>query len=112
MATALNTSTYDLLNSQIQAILKTYAQTALITIYSDADGNNVVTDSHGPIKDRQAMSVSYTKSYLGADGNPTSPYLEIFFLDGSTFTEVFKTVDNEHEFWYTLSIGTIKTLSF
>jgi hypothetical protein len=111
MATQLNTANYDLLNTQIQEILKT-GKTALITIYSDADASNVVSDAHGPIQGRQAMSISYTQSYLDADGNPTNPFLEIFFLDGSTFTEIFKTVDNEAEYWYTLSTGVIPMMTF
>lgn len=115
MATLLNTANYDLLNTQIQEILKT-GKTALITIYSDADASNIVSDSHGPIQGRQATSVSYTKSYLDPDGNPTNPFLEIKFLDGSSFTEVlsdvFKTVDNEAEYWYVLSTGVVPMMTF
>jgi hypothetical protein len=115
MATLLNTANYDLLNTQIQEILKT-GKTALITIYSDAEATTIVSDSVGPIQARQASSVSYTQSYLDADGNPTNPFLEIKFLDGSSFTEllsdVFKTVDNEAEFWYVLTTGNIPMMAF
>ena len=115
MATLLNTANYDLLNTQIQEILKT-GKTALITIYSDADASNIVSDARGPIQGRQASSVSYTQSYLDADGNPTNPFLEIKFVDGSSFTEVlsevFKTVDNESEYWYILTTGVIPMMTF
>lgn len=112
MATELNTANYDVLNEQIKTILQSYGKTALISIYSDADAQNIVSDSHGPIQARQAMSVCYTKSYTGADGNPTSPYVEIFFMDGSTFTDVFRSTDDDDKYWYVLTTGTIKTLSF
>jgi hypothetical protein len=111
MATQLNTSNYALLNTQIEEILKT-GKTALITIYSDSDATNVVSDVHGPIQNRQAMSISYTESYLDADKNPTNPFLEIFFLDGSTFTETFRTVDNENEYWYVLTTGAVPMMTF
>ena len=112
MATELNTSNYDLMNEQIKTILQSYGKTALISIYADADAQNVVSDSHGPILARQASSVQYTQSYTGADGNPTSPYVEIFFMDGSTFTDVFKATDDDVKYWYVLTTGTMPMMTF
>ena len=102
MATELNTTTYQKLNTDLQDILKRGALPT-ISIYSDAASTQVVSDSHGDIKDRQVMSVTYTESYKGADGNPTLPFITVVFLDGSTFTETFTAVDSENEYWYTLS---------
>jgi hypothetical protein len=112
MAIELNTANYDRLNEEIKTILQSYGKTALITIYSDANAQNIVSDSCGPILARQASSVMYTQSYIGADGKPTAPYVEIFFMDGSKFTDVFKATDDDEKFWYALTTGTIKTLSF
>jgi len=102
MATPINTSTYDQLNTDIQNILKTGVLPA-ISIYTNAEGTNLVVDSHGEIKDRQVMSVSHTESYIGPDGNPTQPYVTIAFSDGSIFTDILTVVDKVDERWFVLS---------
>lgn len=102
MATPINTSTYDQLNTDVQNILKTGVLPA-ISIYTNAEATNLATDSHGAIEARQVMSISHTDSYIGADGNPTEPYVTITFADGTIFKDILTVVDKVDERWFVLS---------
>jgi hypothetical protein len=102
MATPLNTSTYNELNTQIQAILQN-AQLPLISIYVDANATILASDTHGDMFERQISTITYTESYLDADGNPTNPFLTINFFDGLTFIDTFTTTDYVDDHWYVLT---------
>jgi len=102
MATPLNTTTYNELNTQMQEILKN-GQLPLISIYIDANATILASDTHGDISARQIMNISYTESYLDADGNTVNPFLTINFYDGLSFTDTFTTTDYVDDHWYVLT---------
>jgi hypothetical protein len=102
MATPLNTTTYNQLNTQIQEILQN-AQLPLISIYIDANATILANDSDGDIYERQLLNISFTESYLDADGNTVNPFLSINFYGGSTFIDTFTTTDYVDDHWYVLS---------
>jgi hypothetical protein len=102
MATPLNTASYNELNTQIQETLQK-SLLPLISIYIDANATILASDTHGDILARQIMNISYTESYLDANGNPTKPFLTINFYDGTTFTDTFTTTDYVDDHWYILT---------
>jgi hypothetical protein len=111
MAIPISSTTYEQLNTDIRNILSSNA-VPVISIYTDAAATVLETDSHGPIQSRPILSVSYTQSYTGEDGNPTEPFVTIAFYDGSTFTDIFKTVDNVDDHWYVLGTQEVKYTKF
>jgi hypothetical protein len=72
MAIALNSGNYNALNDAIIEIIKG-SNYATISIFTDAAGTVLATDSHGPINNRIVLSASYTASYKDKDGNDTNP---------------------------------------
>jgi hypothetical protein len=111
MATPIDTSNYDKLNSDIQSVLSS-GQVPLMSVYTDAAATILETDSHGPIQNRPIMNVSYTQSYIGEDGNPTNPFVTIAFYDGTSFTEIFKSVDFVDDHWYIITTAPVNYTRF
>lgn len=107
MATPLNSANYTGLNDAIIAIMKG-GKRALISIYTNAEGTTLASDSHGTLENREVLSASFTASYKDDDGNDTNPFVVIKFKDGegmvnAKFIDYFTTVDYVEDHWYVLS---------
>ena len=106
MATALNSENYSALNDAINASALA-GKIPIISIYTDASGNTLAVDSHGPVKDRAVLSISFSASYIDADGNATNPFIVVKFRDTASmidvkFIDYFTSVDYVEDHWYVL----------
>ena len=116
MAIALNSGNYHALNEAIIEIIKA-SNFATISIFTDAAGTALATDSHGPISNRIVLSASYTASYKDKDGNDTNPFVVIQFKDAAgnptgEFIDYFTTVDYVDDHWYVLGSMPVPAFQF
>lgn len=116
MAIALNSENYNTLNESIMTIIKS-GKYAVISIFTDAAGTILATDSHGPIQNRMVLSASYTASYKDKDGKDTNPFVVIKFKDSAgnqtgEFIDYFTSVDYVDDHWYVLGDVVVPAFQF
>lgn len=116
MAIALNSENYPALNESILNTIKS-GKYATISVFTNAEGTVIASDTHGEIKDRTVLSASYTASYKDKDGNDTNPFVVIKFRDEpgkiyGTFIDYFTTVDYVDDHWYVLGEVAVPAFKF
>lgn len=106
MATPFNSENYSALNDAVNQIALG-GKIPIITIYTNAEATTLAVDGHGEIKDRAVLSISFTASYIDADGNATKPFVVVKFRDTADmvnvkFVDFFTSVDYVDDHWYVL----------
>uniref|UniRef100_A0A6C0JQM7 Uncharacterized protein n=1 Tax=viral metagenome TaxID=1070528 RepID=A0A6C0JQM7_9ZZZZ len=72
----------------------------IISIYSDASGNNIVLDTNGnPVNNRYLKTTSYSYPYIDFSGNYIDGILTCIFGDGSSFSN---NDENNAAYWYSI----------
>ena len=100
MAIQLNLDDYAGLNNSINEFFSSGKHSAvLMSVFTDADSTNPVTDAKGGIVNRQIASVNAVYSHTNANGQAVNGYITIKFTDGSSIV----STDNVDSYWYTLS---------
>jgi hypothetical protein len=101
MAVQLNTINYPDLIAGINAILSSGQYRAVtMTIFNDAEGTTVSTDSNGNVLLNRAFSTTVSQAEsVDADGNIVNGTVKISFNDGLEFL----CTNNVDAYWYTLS---------
>uniref|UniRef100_A0A6C0IJI5 Uncharacterized protein n=1 Tax=viral metagenome TaxID=1070528 RepID=A0A6C0IJI5_9ZZZZ len=109
---ALNSENYPALDASIQTIIKG-GKRALISIYTNAEGTTMASDTHGVIDKREILTISYTASYKDADGNDTNPFVVVKFKhNGDQFVDYFTSIDYVEDHWYKLDEQNIPFKTF
>lgn len=101
MAVQLNTTNYPDLITGINTILSSGQYRAVtMTIFNDAEGTTVSTDSNGNVLLNRAFSSTVSQAEtVDADGNTVNGTVTISFNDGLQFL----STNNVDSYWYTLS---------
>lgn len=97
----LSTANYEELNNNIQDILKSGVFSSVnITIFLDANGNQIADTEIGRLENRPIKNVSQTDSYEDKNNGSSQPAkLTIAFKDGGSL----EYVDTMIDCWYKLT---------
>ena len=100
MSGQFNTSNYNTINEEIQAMLKTgnFSNVA-INMYTNPECTTLALDNNGlPIENKTIVNLSNTAAHLDTEGNQVHATATITFSDDSTLI-----ADDETDlFWYIL----------
>jgi|UniRef100_A0A6C0IMD1 hypothetical protein len=85
MATQLNTTNHDALNTEMSNLFKSGCCCGVkMSIFTDTEATVLATDSNGEIKDRKVAQILKTASYTNpANNQVTKANIKIKFSDGS-----------------------------
>lgn len=110
MATQLNTTNHDALNTEMTNHFRSGTCCGVkISIYTDAEATVLATDSNGAIENRKISQILKTASYVNPSTNQTvKANVKIVFADGTTLT----AVDDIDTYYYKLSAEAFAHRSF
>lgn len=101
MATQLNTTNHDALNTEMTNLFKSGTCCGVkISIYTDDAATTLATDSNGNIENRKIAQILKTASYVNPSNNQSiKANVKIVFADGSTLV----ATDDIDTYYYKLS---------
>ena len=100
MATQLNTTNHDALNTEMTNLFKSGSCCGVkISIYTDSAASTFATDSNGNIENRKISQILKTAAYTHPTTNQqTKANIKILFSDGTSLT----SIDDVDTYYYVL----------
>ena len=110
MATQLNTTNHDALNTEMTNLFKSGSCCGVkISIYTDSAASTLATDSNGNVENRKISQILKTAAYTHPTTNQqTKANIKILFSDGTSLT----SIDDVDTYYYVLSGETFTHRSF
>lgn len=101
MATQLNTTNHDALNTEMTTLFKAGSCCGVkMSIYTDSTASTLATDSNGNIENRKISQILKTAAYTHPTTNQqTKANIKILFSDGTSLT----SIDDIDTYYYVLS---------
>lgn len=110
MATQLNTTNHDALNTEMTNLFRTGSYSGVkISIYTDSAANTFATDSNGNIENRKISQILKTAAYTHPTTNQQiKANVKIIFSDGTSLI----STDDIDTYYYVVSGETFAHRSF
>jgi len=97
---SLSTNQYDSINTTMTDLFQSgTVQAVTITIFHDAEGNQIVEENGKPIHNLTITSIAYTQEHTDADNNIVNPTITFNFSDETCFI----STDTVNNYFYQLN---------